>query len=84
MKDYNNSNPSWKEVRGHQLTAKETVGTIQNISKNIREYSLRMSPRVSSYRRESDREACPRIVTGPTSIDPGEAAGCRGSFPSGT
>jgi len=50
MKDYNNSNSSWKEVRGHQLTAKEAVGTIQNISKNIREYSLRMRETVSTLR----------------------------------
>lgn len=43
MKDYNNnSNPSLEIFRGSQLTTKETVRTIQNISKNIREYSLRM------------------------------------------
>ena len=43
MKDYNNNpNPSLEIFRGPQLTAKETVRTIQNISKNIREYSLRM------------------------------------------
>ena len=43
MKEYNNnSNSSWKGVNVHQFSAKETVGTIQNVSKNIREYSIRM------------------------------------------
>jgi methyl-accepting chemotaxis protein len=43
MKDYNNnSNPSLEIFGGPQLTANETVRTIQSISKNIREYSLRM------------------------------------------
>ena len=50
MKDYNNSNPSLEILRGHQLTAKETVGTIQNISKNIREYSLRMRETMKTLR----------------------------------
>ncbi len=51
MKDYNkNSNPSLKEVRGSQLTAKQTVETIQHISKNIREYSLRMRETMSTLR----------------------------------
>jgi len=51
MKDYNNnSNPSWKEVRGHTLNAKETVGTIQHISKNIRDYSLRMRETMNTLR----------------------------------
>jgi hypothetical protein len=51
MKDYNNnSNPSLEIFRGHQLTAKETVGTIQNISKNIRDYSLRMRETMKTLR----------------------------------
>jgi methyl-accepting chemotaxis protein len=51
MKDYNNnSNPSLEIFRGHQLTAKETIGTIQNISKNIREYSLRMRETMKTLR----------------------------------
>jgi methyl-accepting chemotaxis protein len=51
MKDYNNnSNPSWKEVRGQTLNAKETVGTIQHISKNIRDYSLRMRETMNTLR----------------------------------
>jgi len=50
MKDYNNSNSSLKEVRGHQLTAKEVVGTIQNISKNITEYSLRLRETMNTLR----------------------------------
>lgn len=49
----NNSNSSWKEVDIHQLSAKETVGTIQNVSKNIREYSLRMRETMKTLR-ESD------------------------------
>ena len=51
MKNYNNnSNPSLEIFRGHQLTAKETIGTIQNISKNIREYSLRMRETMKTLR----------------------------------
>ncbi len=51
MKDYNNnSNPSLEIFRGNQLTAKKTVGIIQNISKNIREHSLRMRETVKTLR----------------------------------
>ncbi len=51
MKNYNNnSNPSLEIFRGHQLTTKETIGTIQNISKNIREYSLRMRETMKTLR----------------------------------
>ena len=43
MKDYhNNSNISSQEVGLQQLTTNQTVEAIQNISKNIREYSLQM------------------------------------------
>jgi len=43
MKNYTyNPNLSSQEVRIHQLTTNQTVGTIQNVSNNIREYSLQM------------------------------------------
>ena len=50
MKNTNISNPSSREVMGQSLTAKKTVGSIQNISKNIREYSLRMRETVGTLR----------------------------------
>lgn len=51
MKNYNkNSNPSLEEVGEHQWTAKETVGSIQNISKNIRDYSLKMRETMKTLR----------------------------------
>jgi len=50
MKNNNISNPSSKEVMGRSLTAKQTVGSIQNISKNIREYSLRMRETMDTLR----------------------------------
>ena len=51
MKEYNNnSNPSWKKVDVYKLTAKETVGNIQNISKNIRNYSLKMRETMKTLR----------------------------------
>ena len=50
MKNTNISNPSSKEVMGQSLTAKQTVGSIQNISKNIREYSLRMRETMGTLR----------------------------------
>ena len=51
MKNYNNNpNPSLEIFRGYQLTAKETVGIIQNISKNIRDYSLRMRETMKTLR----------------------------------
>ena len=41
MKEYNNnSNPSLSSTTVHQFNAKKTVGTLQNISKNIQQYSL--------------------------------------------
>ena len=46
----NNPNPPTKKVRLQQLTAKETVGSIQNVSKNIREYSLRMRETMKTLR----------------------------------
>ncbi len=68
MKNYNNnSNPSLEIFRGYQLTAKETVGTIQNISKNIREYSLRMRETTKTLRESG---AIPEMVQ----------AICEGSF----
>ncbi len=43
MKNYTyNPNLSSQEVRIHQLTTNQTIGTIQNVSKNILEYSLQM------------------------------------------
>jgi methyl-accepting chemotaxis protein len=59
MKDYNNSNPSLEIVRGQQFTVKETVGTIQNISKNIRDYSLQMRDTVKTLRESG---AIPEMV----------------------
>ena len=51
MKNYNNNTSlSSKEVRIYQMTAKETVGTIQNISKNIKEYSQRMRETMNTLR----------------------------------
>lgn len=50
MKNTNISNPSSKEVMVQSLTAKQTVGSIQNISKNIREYSLRMRETMGTLR----------------------------------
>ena len=51
MKDNNNnSNPSLEIFRGHQLTVQETVGSIQNISKNIRDYSLKMRETMKTLR----------------------------------
>lgn len=51
MKEYsNNSNPSWKEPDVYHLSAKETVVNIQNISKNIKEYSFRMRETVRTLR----------------------------------
>ena len=51
MKDNNNNpNPSLEIFRGHQLTVQETVGSIQNISKNIRDYSLKMRDTMKTLR----------------------------------
>lgn len=50
MKDYNNSIPYWNENSVNQLTAKQTVGAIQNVSKNIREYSLAMRETMKTLR----------------------------------
>ena len=51
MKDNNNNpNPSLEIFRGHQLTVQETVGSIQNISKNIRDYSLKMRETMKTLR----------------------------------
>ncbi len=59
MKTYDNSNPSLELVRGQQFTVKETVGTIQNISKNIRDYSLQMRDTVKTLRESG---AIPEMV----------------------
>ena len=50
MKNYNNPNPSWQEVGVNQFSVQETVGTIQNISKNIRDYSLLMRGTMKTLR----------------------------------
>ncbi len=50
MKNYNNSNPSLEIFRGNQFSAKETVETIQNISKNIRDYSHMMRETMKTLR----------------------------------
>jgi prophage DNA circulation protein len=51
MKDYNNNqNSSSQEAIVHQWTAKETVEAIQNVSKNIREYSFRMRETMKTLR----------------------------------
>jgi len=51
MKNYNN-NPhlSSEEVRIQQLNANQTVESIQNISRNIREYSLQMRQTMQALR----------------------------------
>ena len=51
MKNYNN-NPhlSSEEVRLQQLNANQTVENIQNISRNIREYSLQMRQTMQTLR----------------------------------
>ncbi|MDH3676888.1 MAG: hypothetical protein OEQ12_01125 [Nitrosopumilus sp.] len=59
IENNNNSNPSWREVRVQQQTAKETVGTIQNISKYIREYSLRMRAIMNTI---NESEAIPEMA----------------------
>lgn len=46
----NNSNLSSKEVSAHQLNANQTVETIQNISKNVREYALQMRQTMKTLR----------------------------------
>ena len=50
MKNYNTPNPSVEIFRGQQFSAEETVGTIQNISKNIRDYSLLMRETMKTIR----------------------------------
>ena len=51
MKNHNNnSNLSSEEVRIHQLNANQTVETIQNISKNIREHSLQIRQTMKTLR----------------------------------
>ena len=60
MKNHNNnSNLSSEEVRIHQLNANQTVETIQNISKNIREHSLQMRQTMKTLRESG---AIPEIV----------------------
>ena len=51
MKNYNNNpNLSSEEVRLQQLNANQTVENIQNISRNIREYSLQMRQTMKTLR----------------------------------
>lgn len=50
MKDYNNSIPYWNEDSVHQLNARQTAEAIQNISKNIRGYSLQMRETMKTLR----------------------------------
>ena len=51
MKNHtNNPNLSSEEVRIHQLNANQTVETIQNISKNVREYALQMRQTMKTLR----------------------------------
>ena len=51
MKNYNtNPNLSSQEDRIHQLNANQTVATIQNISKNIREHSFQMRQTMKALR----------------------------------
>ena len=51
MKNYNNNpNLSSEEVRLQQLNANQTVENIQNISRNIREYSLQMRQTMQTLR----------------------------------
>ena len=60
MKNHNNnSNLSSKEVRLHQFNANQTVETIQNISKNIREHSLQMRQTMKTLR---ESRAIPEIA----------------------
>ena len=51
MKNKNHvPNLSSKEVSVHQLNANQTVETIQNISKNVREYALQMRQTMKALR----------------------------------
>ncbi len=51
MKEYNNNpNLSLKDAGVHQLNAKNTVVTLQNISKNIQQYSLGMRETMKTLR----------------------------------
>jgi methyl-accepting chemotaxis protein len=51
MKNYNNNSTlSSEEVRLQQLNANQTVENIQNISRNIREYSLQMRQTMKTLR----------------------------------
>ena len=61
MKNHNNNpNLSSKEVRLHQLNANQTVETIQNISRNIREHSFQMSQTMKTLRESG---AIPEIAS---------------------
>ena len=50
MKDYNNTKTTSQEVVTNQWNPKETVEALQNISKNIRGYSLKMKETMKSLR----------------------------------
>ena len=61
MKNQNNNpNLSSKEVRLHQLNANQTVETIQNISRNIRDHSLQMRQTMKTLRESG---AIPEIAS---------------------
>ena len=60
MIEYNNKpNSSSKEAKYLQWDLKETVGTIQSVSKNIQEYSLMMREAVKTLRESG---AIPEII----------------------
>ena len=50
MNEYNDSIPYWNENESYQLTAKQTVGAIQNVSNNIKAYALQMKETVKILR----------------------------------
>jgi methyl-accepting chemotaxis protein len=50
MKDYTSNQQSSKEDLVHKWTANETVEAIQNVSKNIREYSFKMRETMKTLR----------------------------------
>ena len=49
MKEFN-SIPSWNENKPEQITVKQTVNAIQNISKNIREHALQIRETMKTLR----------------------------------
>ncbi|MGD8707866.1 MAG: hypothetical protein PVI88_04195 [Nitrosopumilaceae archaeon] len=49
MKEFN-SVPSWNENKPEQITIAQTVGTIQNVSKNIREHAFQIRETMKTLR----------------------------------